>query len=318
VSAEGERENPHRYTGEHWDAGAGLLYLRARWYDPALGRFLTQDPFPGLALLPQTQHAYVYVGNNPVNLTDPSGEFAPIVVAGGVGGVIGAVGGGIGYVLAHPGGRPEDYARSGGFWRSVGVGAASGAVAGAVGWAVPSMLPAAGSIWGSMGLGAVSGSLAGGAGQIVANLLNPCVEWYEGVPQAVAVGGVTGGIAGGAGYGIRQWMANRIRSILPPTNRAGLRDAMPPHPAGMQNPQAHHDFPWTLKDWFAGPRRGLDVNNLRFGRWVEGTPPGPHQKWHAEYNAAWQAFKEKYPNADQWQVLDFLRRLLSSGNFPSR
>jgi outer membrane protein assembly factor BamB len=52
-----------------------LLYLRARWYDPATGRFLTRDPFPGLASLPQTQHAYVYVGNNPVNLTDPSGRY---------------------------------------------------------------------------------------------------------------------------------------------------------------------------------------------------------------------------------------------------
>jgi len=52
-----------------------LLYLRARWYDPATGRFLTRDPFPGLAALPQTQHPYVYVGNNPVNLVDPSGRY---------------------------------------------------------------------------------------------------------------------------------------------------------------------------------------------------------------------------------------------------
>ncbi|MDY7080494.1 MAG: hypothetical protein SXV54_26745, partial [Chloroflexota bacterium] len=57
------------------------------------GRFLTKDPFPGYAGLPQTQHAYVYVGNNLVNLTDPGGEVAPIIVAGLVGGGIGAVGG---------------------------------------------------------------------------------------------------------------------------------------------------------------------------------------------------------------------------------
>ncbi len=65
VAAEGEWASPLQYTGEQWDVDAGLLYLRARWYDPATGRFLTRDPYPGLAVLPATQHSYVYVGNNP-------------------------------------------------------------------------------------------------------------------------------------------------------------------------------------------------------------------------------------------------------------
>ena len=37
---------------------------------------MTRDPFPGVAGVPQSQHPYVYCHNNPVNLTDPSGEFA--------------------------------------------------------------------------------------------------------------------------------------------------------------------------------------------------------------------------------------------------
>ena len=53
--------------------------MRARWYDPATGRFTTPDPFPGFAALPQTQHPYVYAANNPVNLTDPSGEIIPLI-----------------------------------------------------------------------------------------------------------------------------------------------------------------------------------------------------------------------------------------------
>ncbi len=57
---------PYGYAGEQWDAATSLIYLRARWYDPALGRFLTRDPFPGLAALPSTQHPYVYVGNTPL------------------------------------------------------------------------------------------------------------------------------------------------------------------------------------------------------------------------------------------------------------
>ncbi|MGQ9601035.1 MAG: RHS repeat-associated core domain-containing protein [Anaerolineae bacterium] len=88
AAAEGGWANPLQYTGEQWDADAGLLYLRARWYDPSTGRFLSRDPFPGLAALPQTQNPYVYVGNNPANLTDPGGDIAPIIaiplIVGGV------------------------------------------------------------------------------------------------------------------------------------------------------------------------------------------------------------------------------------------
>ncbi len=66
------------------------MYLRARWYDPATGRFLTRDPYPGLAVLPATQHSYVYVGNNPVNLSDPGGRFINVVAGIVAGGLIGA------------------------------------------------------------------------------------------------------------------------------------------------------------------------------------------------------------------------------------
>ncbi|MCR4407858.1 MAG: RHS repeat-associated core domain-containing protein [Anaerolineae bacterium] len=71
--AGGTSDNSFKFTGQQQDASTGLYYLRARWYDPATGRFLTRDPVPGLAALPQTQHPYVYVGKNPVNLIDPAG-----------------------------------------------------------------------------------------------------------------------------------------------------------------------------------------------------------------------------------------------------
>jgi len=51
----------------------GLHYLRARYYDPELGRFLTRDPVCGSPNDPQSLNRYAYVGNNPVNLTDPTG-----------------------------------------------------------------------------------------------------------------------------------------------------------------------------------------------------------------------------------------------------
>ena len=49
------------------------MYLRARYYDPALGRFLGRDPFTGVATSPQSLNRYLYVLNNPVLLIDPYG-----------------------------------------------------------------------------------------------------------------------------------------------------------------------------------------------------------------------------------------------------
>lgn len=62
--------NPLRFAGQVWDAESGLYYLRARYYDPALGRFISRDL---LHTSLSARNAYAYVDNNPVNATDTQG-----------------------------------------------------------------------------------------------------------------------------------------------------------------------------------------------------------------------------------------------------
>ena len=61
------------FAGENWDEDTGLLYLRRRYYDPAIGRFISADPFRGDLSNPRSLNRYVYASNDPINRRDPSG-----------------------------------------------------------------------------------------------------------------------------------------------------------------------------------------------------------------------------------------------------
>ena len=68
------------YSGEQFDAGLQQLYLRARYYDQGTGTFASLDPFAGNNGDPQSLHKYAYTHNDPINGSDPSGEFTLMTV----------------------------------------------------------------------------------------------------------------------------------------------------------------------------------------------------------------------------------------------
>jgi RHS repeat-associated protein len=86
--------SPSYYRAEQYDADLGLYYLRARYYNPLTGRFLSRDPSPDDSdddddedadftdadgndlTIPATLHKYLYTGGDPVSFIDPDGRAA--------------------------------------------------------------------------------------------------------------------------------------------------------------------------------------------------------------------------------------------------
>jgi RHS repeat-associated protein len=70
VKATGSAKTSMLYAGQYRDSESGLYYLRARYYDPATGQFLTVDPD-----IATTRSPYAYVSGDPLNTMDPTGEW---------------------------------------------------------------------------------------------------------------------------------------------------------------------------------------------------------------------------------------------------
>lgn len=89
--------NPFRYRGYYYDTETNLYYLKTRYYDPEVGRFITIDDLSYLD--PETINGlnlYAYCGNNPVMNIDPNGNFflsllIAVIAGAAIGGVINGV-----------------------------------------------------------------------------------------------------------------------------------------------------------------------------------------------------------------------------------
>ena len=141
------------YTAhEHLD-WFGLINMNARLYDPALGRFLSPDPYVQAPDFTQNFNRYSYCLNNPLKYTDKSGEiaFTTMFIIGGITAAIF----GVGNLAAHAI-RGEDL----GHWKWANYffsGAAAGFLIGSTayaGWAGLSALSGLGGFWGGLGTAA--------------------------------------------------------------------------------------------------------------------------------------------------------------------
>lgn len=117
------------FTGHEHLPMFGLINMNARLYDPVLGRFLSPDPYVQMLDNTQAFNRYSYCMNSPLCYVDENGEFfLSILVGTAIGAVVSAISYSVATIAA---GQPWD---SGGFWKSVGVGAVGGAIGGACGY----------------------------------------------------------------------------------------------------------------------------------------------------------------------------------------
>ena len=85
VESPGATLNTRFFAGKEFDPDLGLLNLRARQYNPSIGRFMTLDPVMGNVLIPLSWNRYLYTNSDPVNLVDPLGRAAGVEYALGLG-----------------------------------------------------------------------------------------------------------------------------------------------------------------------------------------------------------------------------------------
>lgn len=179
------------YTGHLQDKDLGLTYMQARYYDPLIGRFYSNDPVDALGHIGRGNpvhgfNRYAYANNNPYMYTDPDGEFLQSIY----GAIAGAVGG---------------YVSSGEGFVNTAVGIVSGAIAGAVTGAV---LPQASHAAGM----AAAGVVASASGQALGSATTAAIETGE-MPSLsdVKIDPVTtvaGGLGAGGGGLVAKGIAN--------------------------------------------------------------------------------------------------------------
>ena len=80
--------NPLRYRGYYYDSETGLYYLKSRYYDPAIGRFICADQYATTYNSAIGANMFAYGLNNPVSFADTEGESAGLILGGALAGAV--------------------------------------------------------------------------------------------------------------------------------------------------------------------------------------------------------------------------------------
>jgi RHS repeat-associated protein len=194
----GSVDSELQFDGQLTDAETGYQYLRARYYDPATGQFLSPDPLQQVS-----RSRYGYAENDPLTFGDSSGEIFGVdtLLGGAIGAIVGTVAGAGSYGASVIAGH-EKFS-----WRGLGASTAGGLVGGAFAGAC------GGTTWvGVVGCGAVGGALASGITQSLGT---------GHLPSAgdLMVGGLVGAVGGGLGkllYPLRGFVPYKLSNVFKP------------------------------------------------------------------------------------------------------
>ena len=194
----------YKFTGQEYDPDSKLYYFGARYYDPAIARFLSPDSIVQSPGNPQSLARYSYALNNPLAYIDPTGHFS-------IGSFFGSLFGGFLGTLT--------FAFT---WNPILAGVVAGGVSGAFSGNLK-----------NIAMGAVMGGLSGALGSVVqANFgaAGSIAMVGIGAGSAVAKGGWSslaymgaGMVGGAAGYGLGGYLNQFASSNAPVTQAAGYK-----------------------------------------------------------------------------------------------
>ena len=187
------------YTGHEYLPWFGLVNVNARLYDPAIGRFLSPDPYVQMPDFTQNFNRYAYAFNNPMKFVDPDGEiawFIPVIIGAVVGAYTGA---------SIQSGTAAFWNWKPDAWKGAIAGAIVGAtlgygISGAIGATGMTTVAANGVTVATKSAGLVSSMLDSGTINIAMNAFSG--EGWDGAWKAGVVGLATGAWNASGGFGM--------------------------------------------------------------------------------------------------------------------